>query len=214
MVDWLYRDRWLVAVNKPTGLLAVPGRGADKADCLVARVQSALRDEAAAAGVAAAPARVVHRLDRDTSGVMLLALGPESQRRLSRRFATRRVAKRYIAIVHGGPAEDTGRIDRPLRKDLARKYVHIVDHEYGKPAVTHWRVLEREPDRTRLELTPLTGRSHQLRVHLAHAGWPIQGDRLYGRADKALRLMLHATSLTLDHPQTATGLTVTCPCAF
>jgi len=214
MVDWLYRDRWLAAVGKPTGLLAVPGRGADKADCLAARVQAALRDEAPADGVDVPPALVVHRLDRDTSGVMLFALGPESQRRLSRAFAARRVTKQYIAVVHGCLVEDAGCIELPIRKDMTRKYVHIVDHEHGKSAVTRWRVLERDSDRTRLELTPVTGRSHQLRLHLAHVGHPILGDPLYGDAGDAPRLMLHARSLGLDHPGSGESLVIEAPCPF
>ncbi len=213
MMRWLHRDAWLIAVDKPSGLLAVPGRGADKADCVLARAAAALAEEAGAAADAPRPL-VVHRLDRDTSGVMIFGLDPATQRALSGAFAGRRVAKRYLAVVRGRVDPDTGCIDAPIRKDMTRKYVHIVDPQHGKPARTRWRVLDRQADRTRLELTPTTGRSHQLRVHLAHLGHPVLGDPLYGDAGAAARLMLHAASLQLDHPHTGRPLELASPCPF
>jgi len=201
--EQIHCDSALIALDKPSGLLAVPGRGPDKADCLATRVQRLYPD-----------ARVVHRLDRDTSGVMVMALTRQAERSLARQFQTRRVAKRYIAVVAGGVAEDRGRIDLPLRKDMTRKYVHIVDHARGKPAVTDYRVIDRLADRTRLELAPLTGRSHQLRVHLRAIGHPILGDPLYGDADAAPRLMLHAQRLELTHPTTGEAIAFAAPRPF
>lgn len=201
--DELHRDSALIALDKPSGLLAVPGRGPDKADCLAVRVQ---RWHPAA--------KVVHRLDRDTSGVMVMALTRQAERSLARQFQTRRVAKRYVAVVAGRVADDAGRIDLPLRKDMTRRYVHLVDHRQGKPAVTDYRVIDRLADRTRLELTPITGRSHQLRVHLRAIGHPILGDPLYGDAASAARLMLHAERLELTHPTTGEATAFAAPRPF
>ncbi len=188
----IFRDDHLLVLDKPSGLLAVPGRGPELADCLSARVQAIFP-----------AALVVHRLDRDTSGVFLMALTPQAQRELGRQFEARTVEKRYVAIVHGSPREPEGVIELPLRKDFDRPPRHMVDLELGRPAVTRYRVLESTGDQSRLELSPLTGRSHQLRVHLAAIGHPILGDPLY--AEEAVqmlasRLMLHAESLAIEHP--------------
>jgi len=199
----LHRDAALIALDKPSGLLAVPGRGPDKADCLAARVQRRYPG-----------AKVVHRLDRDTSGVMVMALTRQAERSLARQFQTRRVAKRYVAIVAGRVADDAGRIDLPLRKDMTRRYVHLVDRQRGKPAVTDYHVIDRLADRTRLALSPVTGRSHQLRVHLRAIGHPILGDRLYGDGASAARLMLHAERLELTHPTTGEAMALAAPCPF
>jgi len=202
----IYHDRWLVVLDKPTGLLAVPGRGPEKQDCLSARVQREWSD-----------ALVVHRLDRDTSGVLVMALGLDVQRHLSRQFELRQVDKQYLAVVEGEPAEEQGEIDLPLRKDFDRPPRHCVDREQGRPASTRWQVLERQRDRTRLRLEPITGRSHQLRVHLAALGHPILGDPLYASPTAlamAERLQLHAESLTLTHPATGERMTWTAPCPF
>jgi tRNA pseudouridine32 synthase/23S rRNA pseudouridine746 synthase len=203
----LHRDEHLLAVSKPAGLLSVPGRGPDLRDCLVTR----LKDEFP--GV-----RIVHRLDRDTSGVMILALDPDTHRQLSAQFERREVHKRYIARVAGRVTGDIGRIDLPLRKDLDRPPRHRVDHDpdRGKPAVTDWRVIVRGDSWTQLELTPHTGRSHQLRVHCHALGHSILGDPLYGDDEPPSggRLMLHAESLTVTHPHTRAHLTFEAPHPF
>jgi len=188
----IFRDDHLLVLDKPSGLLAVPGRGPELADCMSTRVQAQFPT-----------ALVVHRLDRDTSGVFLMALSPQAQRELGRQFEARAVEKRYEAIVHGIPLEGEGSIELSLRKDFDRPPRHMVDQQQGRPAVTRYRVLASENDRSRLELAPLTGRSHQLRVHLASIGHPILGDPLYANEmvqKLAPRLMLHAESLALRHP--------------
>lgn len=202
----LYCDDALLAVDKPAGLLAVPGRGPDKLDCVAARLQAVFAD-----------ARVVHRLDEATSGVMLFARGPDLQRALSLAFAERRVGKRYEAVVHGQPDADAGCVDLPLAADWPRRPRQRVDLEQGKPSRTDWRVLSRDPSRPRaqLALEPVTGRSHQLRVHLHAIGHPIVGDALYGHdADIEPRLLLHACELRLVHPVTGAMLALSSPVPF
>jgi len=215
----LHADDSLIVVDKPEGLLAVPGRGADKQDCLATRVQSHWSD-----------ALVVHRLDMATSGLMLLARGAAAQRALSMAFESREVYKRYIAVVAGIIGEsgdnndgDRGSIDLPLAADWPRRPMQKVDHIAGKPALTRWRILERDPRllQTRLELEPVTGRTHQLRVHLQAIGHPIIGDRLYPIAGAptdaepaAPRLLLHASKLALSHPVTGARLSFDCPAPF
>lgn len=199
-------DDSLLVLDKPSGLLSVPGRGPDKADCLAARVQAIYPD-----------ARVVHRLDQDTSGLMLMARGVAMQRALSQAFATRAVDKRYVAVVAGRmtpPAEAWGVIDLPLICDWPNRPRQKVDPVHGKPSVTHWRVLGHECEATRVELAPLTGRSHQLRVHLAALGHPILGDPLYAPASKTPRLLLHATALGFGHPVSGTALAFESPAPF
>ena len=199
-------DRWLIVLEKPAGLLAVQGRGPDKQDCLAARVQAEFSD-----------ALVVHRLDRDTSGLMVMARGIESQRALARQFEERTVQKRYVAVVAGCITASSGRIELPLTKDFAHPPRRHVDHAHGQPAITDWRVVERFDDRTRLELAPLSGRSHQLRVHLAAIGHPILGDPLYAPPEiQALadRLLLHASRLTLTHPATGEQVSWQSLCPF
>lgn len=201
----LHVDDWLVVVDKPAGLLSVPGRGADKQDCVAARVQRTFPD-----------ALVVHRLDMATSGLLLLARGLPMQRALSRLFETRQVAKRYIAVVAGqltAPTSDDGwdAIDLPLATDWPNRPRQVVDAEHGRPSRTRWRVTGRDAsgDTTRVELEPVTGRSHQLRVHLQAIGHPILGDALYAsEADgaRAPRLLLHATELRLVHPGTGAAI--------
>ena len=192
--ELVYLDDALIVVNKPAGLLAVPGRGPDKADCLSARLQAIHPD-----------AQIVHRLDMATSGLILLARGAEAQRRMSTAFAERRVAKTYIAVVDGLPAADAGEIDLPLSADWPNRPRQKVDVLLGKPSCTRWQVLSRDPSRgqTRLLLQPVTGRSHQLRLHLSAIGHAILGDRLYASAavaGTAPRLLLHASRLQFDHP--------------
>lgn len=206
-LDLVYQDDYLLAVNKPTGLLSVPGRGAGMDDCLVARVQAAFPD-----------ALIAHRLDMSTSGLLLLARGADMHRRLSKLFETRQVEKRYLAVVAGCLANDAGEIDLPLICDWPNRPRQMVDFAIGKPSLTHYRVLERNPaqDTTRVELAPVTGRSHQLRVHMASLGHPILGDDLYGGAatERAERLLLHAMDLCLPHPSTAALLSLHCPPPF
>ncbi len=196
----LHVDESLIVAVKPAGLLSVPGRGADRQDCLAARVQARFAD-----------ALIVHRLDMATSGLMVFARGIEAQRRLGRSFAEREVSKRYIAIVHGRPADSAGTIDLPLGADWPNRPRQQVDRVQGRPSTTHYRRSSDTtrgidaPGRTRLELEPITGRAHQLRVHLLAIGHPILGDALYAPAEilaMADRLMLHAQRLVLPHPAT------------
>ena len=206
MVDIVYRDECLLVLEKPTGLLAVPGRGPDLQDCLSARVQ---RDFPTAL--------VVHRLDRDTSGLMVMALDAEAQRDLSGQFAVRTVQKRYVAMVFGCPQASAGRIDLPMRKDFDRPPRHMVDSVNGRPAQTDWRLVERAADRSRLEIKPVTGRSHQIRLHLATLGHPILGDNLYAHEEaRAMspRLLLHAAHLSLEHPRDRRRMVWDSECSF
>ena len=186
-------DEHLLIAEKPAGLLAVPGRGEIGRVCLSARVQEQVAD-----------ALIVHRLDMGTSGLMVFARGLPALRKLSLAFEQRRVSKRYVAVVDGWLDDDEGQIDAPLIADWQARPRQIIDHEIGKPSLTLWRVLAREPERrTRLELTPVTGRSHQLRVHLASIGHPILGDGLYAApaiTEAAPRMLLHASALRVPHP--------------
>ena len=192
MIDFqlLHADEALIVVDKPAGLLAVPGRGDAGRDCLSARVQQMHAD-----------ALIVHRLDQATSGLMLFALGVNMQRALSMAFESRSVHKRYVAIVAGCIHGDEGEINAPLAADWPNRPRQQVNVERGKASLTRWRVLERGDNWTRLDLEPVTGRTHQLRVHLMSIGHPIIGDRLYDAPlDDAQRLMLHAARLELPHP--------------
>jgi tRNA pseudouridine32 synthase/23S rRNA pseudouridine746 synthase len=192
----LYVDEHLLVLDKPAGLLAVPGRGEDKQDCLSERARRWWPD-----------ALVVHRLDMATSGVFLMARGLAMQRRLSRAFAERGIDKRYQAVVAGraGEPDATGVIELPLAADWPRRPRQKVDAQHGRPSTTRWRVLavDAAAGTTRLELEPVTGRTHQLRLHLQAIGHPILGDALYAPAavqERAGRLLLHATHLQLPHP--------------
>ena len=203
----VHADDALVAIDKPAGLLSVPGRGADKADCAVARVQAQFPD-----------AQTVHRLDMATSGLLLFARGVAMQRVLSVMFQTREVVKHYEAVVDGWVERDEGEIDLPLLADWPQRPRQKVDRLHGKPSLTRYCVLRRDPATrtTRLALQPLTGRTHQLRVHLLAIGHPIAGDALYasGAAPTAPRLLLHATQLELRHPVTGHAMTMTSPAPF
>jgi len=203
----LWSDDTLVAVDKPAGQLSVPGRGDDKADCTWSRVRALWPD-----------ALVVHRLDQATSGLMLFARGLNVQRALSQAFAERSVDKRYTAVVHGLVVEDQGRIELPLAADWPQRPRQRIDHAAGKPARTDWQVLQRDVmrERTRLLLQPVTGRTHQLRVHLSALGHAIVGDALYatGRDATEPRLLLHASELQLTHPLHASPLLLQSPAPF
>ena len=204
----LLEDEHLVAFDKPSGLLSVPGIGPEKADCLVARAEKAVSG-----------ARIVHRLDRDTSGVIVLARNADVHRELSRQFHDREVEKAYVAVVAGHVLGSDGRIDAPLRKDMDNPPRHLVDHVQGKPARTHWHVEDtyEEPPRTRLSFTPETGRTHQLRIHACVLGHPIVGDDLYAPrdiVDLGERLMLHAERLTFTHPISGERICVHAECPF
>jgi tRNA pseudouridine32 synthase/23S rRNA pseudouridine746 synthase len=191
-LDLLFMDDSLLVVNKPSGLPSVPGRSVELHDCMASRVQTEVPD-----------ALVVHRLDMATSGLLVFARGKPVQRSLSHAFAQREVVKRYVAVVAGVMAHDTGEIDLPLITDWPNRPRQKVDFDIGKPSVTRYRVLERLDEATRVELEPVTGRSHQLRVHLLALGHPILGDALYapvGVAAGAARLLLHARSLRFVHP--------------
>ncbi len=200
----LYADDAVLVACKPAGLLAVPGRGPAGADNLLARLQALHPD-----------AIVVHRLDMATSGLMVYARGATAQRTLSMAFEARRVGKRYEAVVEGCVVGDEGEIDAPLAADWPNRPRQQVDAERGKPSLTQWRVLQRGPDTTRLALTPVTGRTHQLRVHLQHIGHPVRGDALYAPAPlQAPRLLLHATHLSFNHPASGLPLSFDSPAPF
>jgi tRNA pseudouridine32 synthase/23S rRNA pseudouridine746 synthase len=184
----LHADPHLLVLDKPSGLLTVPAKPPGPADCLEARLATGWPD-----------ARLVHRLDRDTSGVIVFARTRLAQRHLGWQFERRQVTKSYIARVTGTVAGETGRIELPLACDWPNRPRQMVTVQ-GKPALTDWEVIAREPGATRLRLRPLTGRSHQLRVHLAALGHPILGDQLYGDPASAPRLQLHAESLGFRHP--------------
>jgi len=193
-VTLLHEDNALLVVHKPAGLLSVPGRGEDRQDCVLRRVQATHPE-----------ALIVHRLDQATSGLLVLARDAASHRQLSIDFAARRVHKRYIAIVAGMPTQASGSIDLPLSCDWPNRPRQQVDHVHGKPSLTHWQRLDGPPqsDCTRLLLEPVTGRSHQLRVHLAALGHAIVGDTLYAPPPwdtRSPRLLLHAEWLQLPHP--------------
>jgi len=185
-------DHDVIAVDKPSGLLSVPGKAAGLSDCLEHRVRDAYPRSL-----------LLHRLDMDTSGIMLFAHNRDAQRHIARQFNKGTIGKIYQALVWGHPAEDHGRIDAPLVCDWPRRPLQKVCTQTGKASVTEWRVIETAGPLARLELKPLTGRSHQLRVHLRHMGHPIAGDRFYASGaalQAAPRLALHAKSIRLRHP--------------
>ena len=202
----IYLDEDLLVLDKPAGLLSVPGRGPDKQDCLSARVQAHWPG-----------ALTVHRLDMATSGLLLMARNPHSQRQLSLAFETRQIHKHYVAVVHGQLQGGTqGLIDLPLAVDWPNRPLQKVDSLRGKPSQTRWQILEQAQDKTRLLLQPLSGRTHQLRVHLQAIGHPIVGDALYGAdaGPQAPRLLLHASALMFTHPLSGQSLHIESPPPF
>ena len=209
--ELLYQDDVLLILNKPSGLLSVPGRGEDKQDCLSARVQAQFSD-----------ALVVHRLDMATSGLLLMARGLTAQRSLNAAFENRQVTKRYVACVAGLLPIDSQwqTIDLPILVDWPNRPLRTI-HPNGQPSVTRWRCISNENQTfqgtSRLELEPVTGRSHQLRVHLQALGYPIAGDSLYAPLEVqalAPRLLLHACSLSFPHPLSGEALQFQCPSDF
>ncbi|MFN3662065.1 pseudouridine synthase [Yoonia sp.] len=201
----LHSDHQVLLVDKPAGLLSVPGKGPDLTDCLIARVQAVFPD-----------ALLVHRLDRDTSGVMIFAMAPHAQRHLGLQFENRQTKKTYVARVWGEIAEKTGTVDLPLIVDWPNRPLQMVDHENGRSAVTDWRVVRKGGGETRVRLMPKTGRSHQLRVHMLALGHPILGDPFYatGQARDHPRLMLHSETLQFRHPDGGQGMRISAKCPF
>ena len=210
--DLIYEDSALLVFNKPSGLLSVPGKGPEKADCLRTRVQQVYLE-----------ALTVHRLDMSTSGILLMARSAALHRTLSIAFQDRAVKKRYVAVVDGqmlkSSSEEWQLIDKPIANDWINRPLMKIDPQEGKPSQTHYKVISYNSnnDTTRLELAPITGRTHQLRVHLQSLGHPILGDHLYASPvtmAKSARLMLHASQLTFTHPVTGEVLDLHCNTPF
>jgi tRNA pseudouridine32 synthase/23S rRNA pseudouridine746 synthase len=204
-LEIVHDDHEILLVDKPAGLLSVPGKGPELADCLLSRVQEVFPQ-----------ALLVHRLDRDTSGIMVFALTPHAQRHLGLQFERRQTRKTYVARVSGRLEPKTGTVDLPLIVDWPNRPRQKVDHETGKPALTDWRVVRANDEESRVRLMPKTGRSHQLRVHMLSIGHPILGDPFYasGTARDHPRLMLHSESLQLRHPDGGKGVRFTAKCPF
>ena len=205
-LDILYQDDDMLVINKPSGLLTVPGKDPKHADSAIARVNRVFPT-----------ARIVHRLDMATSGVLCLAMHKEAHRFLSIQFQDRLTNKYYIARVHGTLVQPTGSVDLPLTCDWPNRPKQMVCHESGKPSLTHFEVLDYEAAATRVKLTPITGRSHQLRVHMLSLGHVILGDRLYAKDDAlaaANRLQLHAEMLQIAHPRSEEMMTFSTPAPF
>ncbi len=200
-----FEDDQVMVVSKPAGMLTVPGRGPEKQDCLLNRLLAWCPET-----------KLVHRLDQATSGLMVFAKGLTAQRQLSGQFQTRQVHKRYVAIVHGKLMPTTGTVKLPLIADWPQRPRQKVDWVNGKPSETHWQSLayDAASDQTRVELTPITGRSHQLRVHMLSLGHPIVGDRLYGPESNMPRMCLHASLLAFAHPVTGEAMPFNCAPKF
>ena len=201
----VHHDAHLVLVDKPSGLLTVPGKGAHLADCLIARVQRVFPQ-----------ALLVHRLDRDTSGLVVFALTRAAQRDLNLQFEQRQTKKTYVARVWGRVEPREGTVDLPICVDWPNRPLQQVNHEQGRPAVTDWRVVRYGTGETRVRLMPLTGRSHQLRLHMQAIGHPILGDPFYatGEARAFPRLMLHSESLRFRDPGSGKAIGFSAPCPF
>jgi tRNA pseudouridine32 synthase/23S rRNA pseudouridine746 synthase len=201
----LHQDHEVLVVDKPAGLLSVPGKGPHLADCLLARVQAAFPE-----------ALLVHRLDRDTSGVMIFALTPHAQRHLGLQFEKRMTRKSYVARVWGVPEAKSGTVDLPIIVDWPNRPLQKICHETGRPAQTDWRILKDEGGTARVRLVPHTGRSHQLRIHMREIGHPILGDPFYaeGPARAFPRLMLHSEELRFKHPDGGRSMKLRAPAPF
>lgn len=204
-LEILHEDAAIIVVNKPAGLLTVPGKLENRQDCLITRLQAVRWD-----------ALTVHRLDCDTSGAIIFARTKQAQGFLGQEFEKRRAEKTYIARLAGVLTPDGGTVDLPLGSDWDYRPRQKVDHEHGRPAMTDWQVIARASTETRVRLTPHTGRSHQLRVHMLSLGHPILGDQIYAPETLAdhPRLMLHAETLSLNHPATGTRVTFSAPVPF
>ena len=201
LIDYkiIFEDSEILAVEKPTGLLTVPGIGPKKKDCLISRIQNIIPN-----------ALIVHRLDRDTSGVLILAKTKDSHRELSRQFHDREIEKIYQAIVYKKIIAPKGYINIPIRKDLEFPPLQKIDYLQGKISETLWETLSTDKNFSRVKLIPITGRSHQLRIHLCSIGHPILGDDLYGCTNSinmSKRLLLHSCSLSITHPKTLKRIT-------
>ena len=199
-LELIHHDAELIIVEKPSGLLAVPGRGPDKQDCVVNRIKDRF------SGIIEQPA--VHRLDMYTSGLMLLAKTRKAHQHLSRQFELRQVEKQYLALVEGMVKEVKGEIRLAFRLDPDKRPYQVYDPINGKMGITRWERLAVEGSRTRIKFTPLTGRTHQLRLHAAHPkglGAPIIGDRLYGYGKEGETMCLHASRLAFRHPRQRPG---------
>jgi tRNA pseudouridine32 synthase/23S rRNA pseudouridine746 synthase len=202
----LHQDDDILVLDKPSGLLTVPGKAAEHSDCLEKRAQEQFET-----------ARIVHRLDMDTSGVVIMAMNAAAHRHLGLQFERRHTKKTYIADVYGVMEDESGTVDLPLRCDWPNRPKQMVDFDEGRKATTHWKVLSRSENQTRVELTPITGRSHQLRVHMLALGHPILGDRFYAEGDAlemADRLCLHAQDLSIFHPNGGETISFHAPCPF
>ena len=205
----VHRDPSFVVVNKPGGLLSVPGRGPENQDCVVRRIKTIFAE--------AIDQPAVHRLDMYTSGLMVLALTKKTHRSLSRQFEQRIVEKRYIALLDGIVREESGEITLPFRLDTENRPYQIYDPEHGKVGTTLWKRLCTASGKTMLEFRPLTGRTHQLRLHASHPlglGLPIIGDRLYGKGLEGERMLLHASFLSFLHPDTGRRIEFNSPAPF
>jgi len=205
-LDLLYQDEWLAVINKPAGLLSNPGRDPALGDCVASRAKSL-----------SPYAELVHRLDMDTSGVLLLALRKNTESALKIQFQERQTQKVYLARVWGRPPQSAGEIDLPLICDWPRRPLQKVCHEQGKPSLTRYKLVDQDQQTSLLELYPVTGRSHQLRVHLMSLGCPILGDRFYATGsalEASNRLLLHAQQLVFTHPNTGERMTISAPCSF
>ena len=205
----IHSDSQLVVVDKPGGLLAVPGRGQGKQDCVVNRLKTMFPD--------CIDQPAVHRLDMATSGLMVLAITAEAHKNLSRQFFEQRVKKKYIALLEGMVSGDSGQITLRFRLDPDNRPWQVYDPVHGKSGCTRWRRLEVSNGRTRIEFVPLTGRTHQLRLHASHElglGCPIVGDSLYGSGKEGDPMLLHAAMLSFVHPKTGEKLNVSSPVPF
>lgn len=205
-INILYKDEAILVLNKPSGLLTVPGKALEHKDSLQLRVNRVFPE-----------ARIIHRLDMATSGLLVMAFGKANQGAIAKQFEKREVEKRYEARIWGHPETPSGTISLPLICDWPNRPKQMVDHERGKPATTHWSVISSDASATKVDLKPITGRSHQLRVHMLSLGHPILGDRLYAHEEAkaaAERLQLHACELAFRHPITQEPLHFSSPCPF
>lgn len=209
MNPWLsviHRDAGILVLDKPSGLLSVPGKPEAHSDSLQERARKFYRG-----------AMTIHRLDKDTSGVIVMGMTRKAHAHISMQFEKRETIKTYIARVWGCVEGDKGEIDLPINSDWNNRPKQMIDHENGRPAQTHWEVIGREENTTRLRLTPSTGRSHQLRVHMLSLGHPILGDAFYGHTESqraTARLQLHAKTLRFIHPDNGAPSEFCAPCPF